>query len=138
LALEYGVFYIFYIQKEQIAEAKNDHATRKSPGNILCYRALPLILCKEHTPKLYKNESATESDKWCLNGWLSNMALFYTIYIQKEQIAGPKNDHASRKSPGNIFWIRAFVFILCKEHPQKLYKNEFATESDECCFNGCL
>jgi hypothetical protein len=66
------------------------------------------------------------------------MALFYTIYIQKEQIAGPKNDHATRKSPGNIFWMRDFVFILCKEGHLKLYKNDFATKSDKWCLNGWL
>jgi hypothetical protein len=48
------------------------------------------------------------SKLWCF---------FYTFYVQKEQIAGTKNDHATRKYPGNIFWIRAFVFLLCKEDP---------------------
>jgi hypothetical protein len=43
LALEYGVFYALYIQIEQIAGAKHDHATRKSPGHILWVRALVLI-----------------------------------------------------------------------------------------------
>jgi hypothetical protein len=70
LSAEYSVVYAFYIQKEQIAGPKNDHTTRKSPGNILWVRALLLILCKEHPPKLYKNEFSTKSDKWCLKGWL--------------------------------------------------------------------
>jgi hypothetical protein len=64
--------------------------------------------------------------------------VFVTIYIQKEQIAELKNDHATRKSPGNICWVRAFVFILCKEDPLKLYKNDFATKSDGWSYNGWL
>jgi hypothetical protein len=35
LALEYGVFYALYIQKEQTAGPQNDHATRKSAGKYL-------------------------------------------------------------------------------------------------------
>jgi hypothetical protein len=35
LALEYGVFYALYIQKEQIAGPQNDHAARKAPGKDL-------------------------------------------------------------------------------------------------------
>jgi hypothetical protein len=38
----------------------------------------------------------------------------YRLYIQKEQIASPKNDHAMLKSPGHIARITALVFILCK------------------------
>jgi hypothetical protein len=83
LALQYGVFYALYIRKEQIAGAKNDHATRKSPGNILWVRALVLVLCKEHPPKLYKNEIATKSDKWCLNIWLLNMVFLCTLHTDR-------------------------------------------------------
>jgi hypothetical protein len=36
-----------YIQKEQIAGAKNVRAMRKSPGHITCVRALGLFMCKE-------------------------------------------------------------------------------------------
>jgi hypothetical protein len=43
----------------------------------------------------------------------------YALYIEKEQNSGPKNDLATRKSPGNILWVRALVLILCKEHPPK-------------------
>jgi hypothetical protein len=62
----------------------------------------------------------------------------YVLYIQKEKIAGAKNDHATRKSPENILWVRALVHILCKEHPPKLNKNEFATESDKWLLDGLL
>jgi hypothetical protein len=41
---------------------------------------------------------------------------FYALYIQKEQIAGPQNDHATRKSSGNIVCVTALVLILCKDH----------------------
>jgi hypothetical protein len=34
LAQENGVFYSIYIEKEQIAETKINHATRKSLGHI--------------------------------------------------------------------------------------------------------
>jgi hypothetical protein len=70
LALEYGVFYALYIQKEQIAGPQNDHATRKSPGKDLLVWALVFILCKEDPLKLYKNKFSTESDKRCHNAWL--------------------------------------------------------------------
>jgi hypothetical protein len=33
--------------------------------------------------------------------------VFSEIYIDKEQIAGAKNDQATRKSPGHITWVRA-------------------------------
>jgi hypothetical protein len=66
------------------------------------------------------------------------MVYFTKIYIDKEQIACSKNGHATRKSSGNIVSVRALVLILFKEDPPKLYKNEFATESDKYCFNGWL
>jgi hypothetical protein len=55
-------FYKKYIEKEQTAGPKMTMPC----GNltdILFVRALALILCKEHPPKLYKNESSLESDK---------------------------------------------------------------------------
>ena len=58
LAKENGVIYIIYIEKEQIAETKNEHATRKSLGPIAWFRALGFILCKEYPPNLYKIEFA--------------------------------------------------------------------------------
>lgn len=61
-------FTLLYIDKEQIAGSKNGHATRKFPGIIVSVKALLLILCKEDTPKLYKNKFETESDEWCFNG----------------------------------------------------------------------
>jgi hypothetical protein len=33
--------------------------------------------------------------------------VFFEIYIEKEQIAVPKNDQATRKSPGHITWVSA-------------------------------
>jgi hypothetical protein len=62
----------------------------------------------------------------------------YALYIDKEQNSGPKYDHAMRKSHGKSFWVRALVYNLCKEDPQKLYKIEFATESDKRCQNAWL
>jgi hypothetical protein len=46
---------------------------RNPAGNILRYRGLVLILCKADPPNKYKIESATESVKWCFNGWFENM-----------------------------------------------------------------
>jgi hypothetical protein len=80
------------------------------------------IMCKEDPLKLYKYEFATESDKWCLRV-CSRIWCFYALYIHKEQIAGPKNYNATRKSPGHIVWVKALSLILCKEHPLKLYKS---------------
>jgi hypothetical protein len=65
LAWENGVFYTLYIEKEQIAGTKNDHGTRKFPGQISLVRALSLMLCTEDRPNLYKIESALKSDKLC-------------------------------------------------------------------------
>ena len=83
-----------------------------------------------------------ESDKWCLNDWLQNMVFLRKFNVHftqwRKQVAGPKNGHATRKSPGNIIWVTALVLILCKEDPPKLYKNEFATESNKWCLNGSL
>jgi hypothetical protein len=49
------------------------------------------------------------------------------IYIEKEQMAGAKNDQAARKSPGHITLVRALGLIMFKEDPPKLYKIELAT-----------
>jgi hypothetical protein len=53
----------------------------------------------------------------------------YALYIEKEKNASPKNDHAMRKSPGHIVWVRALVLILCKEDPQSCTKTNL-------CING--
>jgi hypothetical protein len=45
-------------------------------------------------------------------------------------MAGTKNDLATRKSHGHIFWVRALGFILSKEETPNLYKIEFVLESD--------
>jgi hypothetical protein len=50
----------------------------------------------------------------------------YTLYIQKEQFAEPKNDLAMRKSLGHISWVRTIKLTICKEDPHKLYKIEFS------------
>jgi hypothetical protein len=57
-----------------------------------------------------------------------------TLYRERTKQRS-KNDHAMRKSPGKSFWVRALIFNLCKEHPPKLYENEFKTESDNWCLN---
>jgi hypothetical protein len=56
------------------------------------------------------------------------MVYFTKNYIDKEQIAGTNNGHATRKFPDNIVWVRALLLILCKEDPPKLYKTELAME----------
>jgi hypothetical protein len=66
-----------YIEKEQIAVAKNDQATRKSPGHITWVRTLCLFMRKEDPPKLYKIEFALELVKWLLNGRLVKLMLFF-------------------------------------------------------------
>jgi hypothetical protein len=43
-ARKIDVFSKIYIDKEQIAGAKNDQDTRKSPGHINLFRALGLIM----------------------------------------------------------------------------------------------
>ena len=90
---------------------------RKNPGHISWVRALRLITCKEDPLKLYKIKFATELIKWFLNGRLVNMMFLPEIYIEKEQIAGAKNDQAMRKSPGLITWVRALGLFMCKEDP---------------------
>jgi hypothetical protein len=61
------------------------------------------MLCKHDPLTLYKIEFATELVKWFLNGRCLKMMFFPEIfYIEKEQIAGPKNDQAMRKSPEYI------------------------------------
>jgi hypothetical protein len=67
-----------------------------------------------------------ESDKWCLKGLLRKMVSFSIIYTEKEQIAGPKNDHAMRKAPEYISSVKDLGFILCKKDPPNLYKLESA------------
>jgi hypothetical protein len=62
--------YALYIEKEQNSDPKNDYAMRKYAGQSFWVRALVLILYKEDTPLLYKNEFATKSYKSCLNGGL--------------------------------------------------------------------
>jgi hypothetical protein len=66
---------------------------RKFHGHISWVRALGFMLFEEDPPNLYKIETALESDKWSLNSWHWNMVYFlkiFTIYTDKEQIAGPK------------------------------------------------
>jgi hypothetical protein len=60
----------------------------------------------------------------------------YTLYIQKEQFAGPKNDLAMRKSLGDIFWVRILNLTICKEDPPKLYKIEFSMNCVSRFLNG--
>jgi hypothetical protein len=73
-----------YIAKEQIAGAKNDQATRKSPGHITWVRASGLFMCKENLLKLYKIEFAFELVKWLLNSRLVKfMFLFRNLYTEK-------------------------------------------------------
>jgi hypothetical protein len=60
-----------------------------------------------------------------------NGVFFYTIYIEKEQIAETKNDHATRKSLGHISWARALGLTLYIEYPPNLYKIESELESDK-------
>jgi hypothetical protein len=94
-------FYALYIENEQNAGPKNDRAMRKYPRQFVLVKVLALILCKVDLPKLYKIESAAESEKWCLNGWLYNMVFltkFLRHYIQTELIADPKSDHFMRAS----------------------------------------
>jgi hypothetical protein len=64
----------------------------KSPGHVPWVRALGLFMCKENPLKLFKIKFATELIKWFLKGSLVNMMFFPEIYIEKEQIAGAKND----------------------------------------------
>jgi hypothetical protein len=59
--------------------------------------------------------------KWC----------FYTLYIEKEQIAKTKNDHTTRKSLGHISMVRALSLRMSIEDPPNLYKIESALESDK-------
>jgi hypothetical protein len=66
-----------YIETEQIACAKNDQATRKSPGNVLWFRALSLLMSKEDPLKLYKIEYASELVKWFVNGKLVKLMVFF-------------------------------------------------------------
>jgi hypothetical protein len=97
------VFYAFYIDKEQIAVHK------KWP----CH--------------------ADVSRTYCLGAqdMMFLLRKIHALYIDKEQKAGPKNYNVMRKCPGNLFWVKALVFILCKEDPPKLDKNESATESEK-------
>src|SRR6056300_938251 len=111
---------------------------RRSHGRVPRVRALSLIMCKENPLKLYKIKFATELIKWFLNGRLVNVMFFPEIYIEKEQIAGAKNDQAMRKSPGHISWVSALGLIMWKEDPLKLYKIKFATELINWFLNGRL
>jgi hypothetical protein len=52
----------------------------------------------------------------------------FPIYIEKEQIAGSKNDQAMRKSPGHVPWVRALKLKTCNVDPPLLYKIKFVTE----------
>jgi hypothetical protein len=61
-------------------------------------------MCKEDPLKLYKIEFALELIKWVLNGRLVKL-MFFPKFIEKEQIAGAKNDQATRKFPVHITWV---------------------------------
>jgi hypothetical protein len=128
-----GVPCVHYITNRR---SKNNHATRKSPEHICWIRALVFILYKDDPPKLYKKESTTKSNKLCWKGWFLNIVFFQYIYIDKEQIAGPKYGHATRKFPGYKFWARALIFV--QRRPSKVVKNESSTKSNKWCWIGRL
>jgi hypothetical protein len=51
--------------------------------------------------------------------WFEKIVYFtkiYALYTKKKQIAGHKNDHVMRKSPGNFALVRAFGLYCCKEN----------------------
>jgi hypothetical protein len=77
--------YALSIEKAQYSGPKNDHAMRKSPEKSFWVRASIYKLCKEDPLKLYKNESATESEKRCQNAWLWNM-VFFALFKQKKNV----------------------------------------------------
>jgi hypothetical protein len=52
-----------------------------------------------------------------------------TTYIQKEQIASPKNDHVIRKPAGHISYVRALALYYRKADQPNLNKIESALES---------
>jgi hypothetical protein len=54
-------------------------------------------------------------------------AKVYTLYTERTHSQYKKNDHATRKSPGQIALVRVLGFILCKEGTTSLYKNKLAT-----------
>jgi hypothetical protein len=81
-------------------------------------KALVLLWCKEDAPNRCKVEFASESDKWCSNGRLGKLGVFpklYTIYIQREQIAGPKSDYFTQASCCHFPCVRCLSLLLkCK------------------------
>jgi hypothetical protein len=103
-------FPIFIYRKSTSLE--NDIAMRKSPGHVPWVRALGLFMCKENPLKLYQIKCATELIKRFFNGMLVNMMFLPEIYIEKEQIAGAKNDQPTRKYPGQITWVRALGLFM--------------------------
>jgi hypothetical protein len=49
-----------------------------------------------------------------------------------------KNDQDTRRYPGDITWVRALGFFMCKERPHKLYKIKYATKLIKWFLNGRL
>jgi hypothetical protein len=64
--------------------------------------------------------------------------VFYTLYIEKEQIAETQNDHTRRKSLGHISLVRALSRRMSIKDRPSLYKIESALKSDKFCCNGWL
>ena len=126
------------LNTEKSKSLDNDIAVRKSPGHVSWVRALSLIMWKEDPQKLYKIKFAMELINWFLNGRLVNRMFCPEIYIEKEQIAGAKNDQAMRKSPGHITWVSLSGLFMCKVDPLKLYKIDFALELVKWLMNGRL
>jgi hypothetical protein len=122
LAQENGVFYTIYIDKEQISETKNDHATRKTLGYISLVRALGFILCTEDPLNLYKIESALESDKWCLNGWLKKIVFLYNCFRKRTNRRNQKrpcHEEISR----TFFLCKGFWLYTVHRRPSKPVQN---------------
>jgi hypothetical protein len=63
---------------------------------------------------------------------------FSEIYKEKEQIAVPKINQATRKSPGHIICVLASGLIMLTEDPPMSYKIEFALELVNWFLNGRL
>jgi hypothetical protein len=122
--LYYMLFLLTLYTERENRLFKNDHPRENLPnlfwGLGLCssfWDKKTLLSCtKSNLPRNQTNGVLTVGSM--------QFGVFMPFSTQKEQIAGPTYDHATRKYPGHIVWVRALVLILCKGDILRLYKND--------------
>jgi hypothetical protein len=84
LVLENGALNETLYTERTNCRFKKDHKTRTLCGHVSWIRALVLLWWKVDATNWYKIKSKTETDTWCLNGWLTKHNTFLNTYSKSK------------------------------------------------------